>query len=506
MIEFLEKNKFYIVLALEIIIIFLIVFGVAPREAIFIVLGVFAFFVIFSSLEHGLILFISSIPLFVALPISEGFDSLSFARVILIILFFKWLLSKKKIKFGKIEILSILLLLVMIISILPAMDKITAIKKIIYLVNLGVLAVLVKSVVKNNETFKKISRAILISGGIVFLIALVQLISVYFFTIGGFWDWWADHVSYNFYGTNLQNIVKTNNAWFASSPSSSSVLRIFGSFTDPHSFSLYLLLVIPFMLVFAIPFMQDKIREGKISKQQVFWLAWIIISLFFIILSGTRGVWAGVIFALCGGTYCLFKKLNLSRIVSWIMTLLIIFILLIPIASAFTAIPQFKENGNVDASLVLKRLASILNFDETSNQGRVYIWKKSLESFTKHPLLGVGTGNFPIVLEQDVALAKAGSSAHNLYLNFLVENGIFAFILVVLIVLEILSTTFSVLKKDLSLDRRKLFTAMFIFMIWIFGYSLFDIALTDERVFLLFLTILGLIYAVKRNPEILKNE
>lgn len=501
---FFKKNQLYFILTLEVIIILLIVLGLIPRETIFVVLGVLILYTILNSLEKGVILFVSSVPLFVALPISGGFDSLSSARIILIVLFLKWLFSRKQIKFGRVEILSILLLIIMIFSIIQAADKIVAIKRIIYLINLGVLAVIVKSVVKNKEVFKKISNAVLISGAIVFLIALAQLISVYFFTIGGFWDWWADHVSYNFYGKNLQEIVKTNNAWFASSPSSSSVLRIFGSFTDPHSFSLYLLLVIPFIIVFAIPLIKNKIREGKILKQQAFWLVWLILCLFFVVLSGTRGIWFGAIFAIFSSVYLLFKKMNFNRIVSCVLIIVAIFLLLIPIASVFTAIPQFKERGG-DAGLVLKRLASILNLDETSNQGRVYIWKKSLESFKEHPLLGVGIGNFPVVLEQDVALAKAGSSAHNLYLNFLTENGIFALVLVFLIVLEIVLTVLSVLKMNPSPEKRKLITAMFVFLIWVFGYSLFDIALTDERVFLLFLTILGLIFAVKRSPEILEN-
>jgi len=502
-----SKNKavFWILLGIEILALILVCFNVLPRELVLVSSGLILFYLIVGPIENGLILFIASIPVFVALPISENFDSLSAGRIFILVLFLKWLFSKKQIKFKRIEILSILLLLVMILSIIPAVDKITAIKKIIYLVNLVALVIIVKDVVKNNVIFKKISKAILISGGIVFSIALGQLVFAYLSTIGGFWDWWADHISYNFYGGNLQQIVKTNNAWFTASPSSSSVLRIFGSFTDPHSFALYLLLIIPFVFVFAVPFVQNKIREGKISKQQIFWLIWLLASLFFIILSGTRGIWLGVIFAIFACIYLLIKKMNFNRVVSAIFLILIIFIALMPIVSVFTAIPQFKESGS-DAGLMLKRLASILNLDETSNHGRVYIWKKSLENFKKHPLLGVGAGNFPVVLEQDIALAKAGSSAHNLYLNFLVENGIFAFILIILIIIDILSMIFSILKMNLLPDKRKLITAMFVFLIWIFGYSFFDIALTDERVFLLFLTILGLIFAVKRNPQILENE
>ena len=89
--------------------------------------------------------------------------------------------------------------------------------------------------------------------------------------------------------------------------------------------------------------------------------------------------------------------MNFNRVISCVLTIIMIFIALIPIVSIFTAIPQFRESGG-DAGLMLKRLASILNLDETSNQGRVYIWKKSFESVKRSPVLGVGAGNFPVVL------------------------------------------------------------------------------------------------------------
>ena len=138
-----------------------------------------------------------------------------------------------------------------------------------------------------------------------------------------------------------------------------------------------------------------------------------------------------------------------------------------------------------------------MDLDEESNQGRIYIWRESLKSLKNNPLLGVGVGNFPVILYQQVKLAKAGSSAHNLYLNFAVESGIFALILVVLIFLEILLTILSILKSKLPAKMQLLITGIFIYLIWVFAYSFFDIALLDERVFLLFLTILGIIYGIK---------
>src|SRR3989338_1880573 len=78
----------------------------------------------------------------------------------------------------------------------------------------------------------------------------------------------------------------------------------------------------------------------------------------------------------------------------------------------------------MDSKLLAKRVRSIINFGETSNKERIRIWKLYFESIKNHPFLGVGIGNFPVVLNQDLALAKAGSSAHNIYLHIAAEMGI----------------------------------------------------------------------------------
>lgn len=494
-----------IVFITEIITLFLIISNIMPREAGILLLGILVFYILFSKLEDGLILFIASVPIFIALAFTESFDSLSSARVIILLLFLKWLFGKRKLiwpgiksltikkifKNYYLEFLVIVLFVIMSLSVMYAVDVGAAIKKIFYLANLIILFPIVKDFVSKSKSLKRLIKAILISFSLVFLIALAQLISVYFFTASDFWNWWADHFSLSFYGENLKQIVKNMNAWFAYSPTGPSVIRLFGSFTDPHSFALYLLLCLPFL----ISFLSSTLKKQKVSWKE----ALIILTLFFIVLSGTRGIWFGVLFAFGGGIYLLIRRLNLNRSVSIILLFLVIFISLIPISSVFTVIPQFKEgSGKMDTTLFLKRLASILKLDETSNQGRIYIWRESLKSFKQNPLLGIGIGNFPVVLNQDVKSAKAGSSAHNFYLNFLVESGIFALLAVVLIILQILSTIISILKRNLTPRIRLLITGLFIFLIWVFGYSLFDIALLDERVFLLFLTSIGIIYGIKR--------
>ena len=526
--HYCRENKncsvFCVLLGVEILALVLVCLGIMPRELVLVSSGLLLFYFIFSRVEDGLILFIASIPIFVALPISENFDSLSAGRLFILILFLKWLWEKRTaicsrfktltfkeiFKNHRLELFSVVLFIILAMSIINAVDIGAAVKRLIYLVNLAVIFIMVKDLTRNKEYLKKLIGAILVSFGIVFLIGLLQLISVYFFTIGRFWDWWADNVSYNFYGENLRQIVKNANAWFAASPSGPSVLRIFGSFTDPHSFALYLLLVCPILYIFVLPVLRDikvKWKEFRKIRFNKWYLGVLfILVLSFIVLSGTRGIWIAAVCGFAGAILLFILKQDLYRSMSLVLLSVLIFIALIPVASIFTTVPQFKEKADSDAALMLKRLSSILDINETSNQGRIYIWKKTLESIKQSPLLGIGIGNFPIILEQDIKLAKAGSSAHNLYLNFAAEGGVLSFVLVCLIFLEIIIALFAVLKSAISPKIRLLFTGFFIYFIWIFAYSFFDIALLDERVFLLFLTLAGIIFAVKQNKELQNYE
>src|SRR3989338_9657850 len=126
-----------------------------------------------------------------------------------------------------------------------------------------------------------------------------------------------------------------------------------------------------------------------------------------------------------------FKKIKLNQpaqiVFRKISSSFIIFFLLFIVAFPIFASPQFRLY-KMDSELLAKRVRSIINFGETSNKERIRIWKLSLESIKNNPFLGVGIGNFPVVLNQDLSLAKAGSSAHNIYLHIAAEMGILALI------------------------------------------------------------------------------
>lgn len=186
---------------------------------------------------------------------------------------------------------------------------------------------------------------------------------------------------------------------------------------------------------------------------------------------------------------------------------MVVFFLLFAVAYPIFVSPQFLLSKG-DWGLFGERIKSIIDFGETSNNQRIEIWKASLESIKRRPLFGVGIGNFPVVLKQNIFLARAGSSAHNIYLHIAAEMGILALVTTVLFLWLVFrksyenfistppSQGFGEAKQDPFLVTY--FGATILFVPWVLIYSLTDVALFDERTFLLFVATIALILSNKK--------
>ena len=158
-----------------------------------------------------------------------------------------------------------------------------------------------------------------------------------------------------------------------------------------------------------------------------------------IILSGSRGIWISVLVPLTISLICANSSL-ISRIVSWLrinvgviraklanineikpprilLASFIIFLLLFPVSSLLLSLSQKAQGRSLDSSsdLVFERAKTITDFSEISAKSRLEILSSTIDSVLKHPLFGVGLGNYPVVLKEDISAAKKGASAHNLY-------------------------------------------------------------------------------------------
>ena len=493
-----NKISFYIILGVEVLAILLAVFGILPREIVLIATGIMVFYFIFNKVEDSLILFIVSIPLFVALPISESFDTMANWRILLVVLFlclfFKQGISIKiiKDKLGKfklvekfkhypMEYLAIPLLIIAVLSLFVATDIFVGIKKILFVVNIFLLYIIIRNVIfKNPEIKPKIIKAGAVALIICLIVGYVQIISTIITPLYTFWQWWARNVISVFYGSNLSELLKTSNTWFSYYPDSPPSLRMFSVFPDSHSFALFTIIG----LIFLVYLLFSELRTPKIK--------WVVIILCFLALisSGSRAVWLSAIVPfLCAMFLLFFKKITILKP---FLVMLIIFALAFPVSSLVSSL---SYQGGGDGTLAFKRAKSIADMEELSVKSRMGIWKMSFQSILKHPLLGVGIGNYPLVLGEEIANGKKGASAHNLYLDVASEMGLLGLIALLLIFLEILRICWRLVKKD------KYVLIFTFFFVWILIYNLFDVVLLNDKVLLLFMVALGLIYSIENHEK-----
>ncbi len=510
-------TKLNIVFAVQLIVVALVAVGFLPREAAIFLAGLLIFYFIFSSLEESVFLVARSIPLFIALPLTENFDSFNTWRPLVFILFLKTIWRFRNEIFGagreiigqaknsliggvkfvyqnyKIEFLSFLLFAVAVFSLLKAQDFIFGARRLVYFANLGMLFFAARAVVK-KENLAEFSKNIIISGAIIAVAGAAQLVSSYLMTIDDFAEFWALTVQQNLYGKAWAYIVISANTWFAYYQDTIH-LRVFSFFPDTHSFPLYLLIVSSFVLSLIL-------RAKFIIGKNYFWfLAFLNLFTACLILSGTRGIWASIVFPAAFSVWVLFNDFETKKYARFLFLPIMLFFLLLPLAALVYTSSQFKSpETESEKNIFTERLKSIIDAGETSNSGRIFIWKETLKSIAREPLLGVGLGNFPVVLKEDVALLKAGASAHNLYLNILAEIGIFGFAVFVFLLFETTKTAWRLWKgEDLFL---KFFGFSFLFyFIWILGYSLTDAAIFDERPFLMMMLLCGALFGLAKEQK-----
>ena len=513
-------TRLNIAFIIEFLFVILIAVGIMPREgALF--LAVFLPIVLLTvSLEESVFFIARSIPLFLALPITESFDNFNIWRIIISVIFLKLVIAQKQqiiascknivdetkkslfsgLKFVysryKFEFLIAVLFSISLFSLLESEDLGAGIKRVVYFVNLGLLFFIVRYAI-NHGNFMRLGRNFIFSSIIISMVGIIQLISAYLMPIGNFAEYWAFVIERNLYGNTWAQIAISANTWFAYF-NSTIHLRMFSSFPDSHSFPLYLLIA----SIFVASFIAFQRSVAKTCKP-----AYVILGLFSLCLalSGTRGIWAAVIVPILIIIFYYFQKIQPKEVISKLSLPIIFFIVALIISQPIFNSKQFRllENQIAQENILAGRLISIFNSEETSNQGRIQIWKESIKSIIKNPFLGVGIGNFPTVLKQDISMAKAGSSAHNLFLQILAEMGIFAFAIFLIIIYEIYKKA-----QTLSNDQNilvKFFGLLSILYIgWILTYTMTDPAIFDERVFLALMILIGTIFGLNKELQITK--
>ncbi|PJE50952.1 MAG: hypothetical protein COV29_01590 [Candidatus Yanofskybacteria bacterium CG10_big_fil_rev_8_21_14_0_10_36_16] len=507
----------------------LVITGVLSRDIVTILTIWLVFYFIWAPLEDSGAYFVRSIPFFMAIPLTPSFDQFNMWRILSAVIFLKWFFVggladmwpgfinffKKPIRFltkHEFIFLSGLLLFMATLSLTQTQDLTSGIKRVIYFINLSLVGIVLYSLIlKNKDYSQRIIKNLAIPTIIVTVLGFVQLSMTYLMDIYGFMRVWGEGIECKLFGEEWCYIASwVGNTWFAYFGEQLS-LRVFSIFPDSHSFPLFILFGLP--SIFAIALTRATSKTGHSTKalfktRAKWFVLWVPVILLAIILSGTRGMWLAGISTLIGSfifaTIFLRNHMHEKNVFKYLSSYILIFVLLFMVAYPIFASPQFLLNKD-NSDLLSNRVRSIIDFGETSNSLRLEIWQKTFESIKKRPWLGVGIGNFPVVLEQDVTLARAGSSAHNLYLNIFAEMGMIAFMASLLFLFLMLVKMYNNYIKESDWFIKTYFASTLLFVMWGLLYLMTDIVLFDERAFLIFSSIVALTLGINNSNSAGKN-
>jgi len=444
----------------------------------------------------------------------------------------------------KLFLLVTLFFIIAMFSLISAQDIGAGVKKILFLLNIFLLFPVVIFSIKTKNDFKEITKFIFYSAGLLVSIGYLQFILTFFIPLFNFWQFWAQNIITALYGQNLSNLLSYSNTWFSYYEIMPATLRMFSLMPDSHSFAMFIIISIPAVLA---------LIYYKTQKYLSLALIFFLLAIFF---SGSRGAWVGSIFALIAAIYLFayphlefrslckinlktrffsfpcfkwflkkVKNRNLIKQIAFfknffknsnysssnyfskiIICSILLFFILMPVSGFILKMNQeiqlYRSNTQLsdedrEKFSMFERAFSISDFSEMSNKGRLQIWRETLISIGKRPFLGVGFGNFPTVLEENISTSKMGSSAHSTYFDIASEIGIFGLIIFLLILIEILKTARNLFFK-LENKYLKMFAgSFFVYFTWICAYGLFDVVIFNDKVLMMVVVITGALYSLR---------
>jgi O-antigen ligase len=495
---------------LHLIVVALVLLGIVPRQVVIYDVITVGIYLLFAPLEDGIIFFVRSIPLFIAIPLTASYDNLNMWRIFSIILFAKWAFSRegfhyigtglllffrKPIAFLKEHSWAFAMFILFILalaSLWHAPNPAEGLKRIIYFINAALIGIVIAYPPKTKQFTTRLIRNIAIPVIIVTIVGVIQVASTYFIDIYQFMRIWGEGIQMREFGTVWSYIaVHVGNTWFAYFGNQLS-LRAFSLFPDSHSFPIFLLLGLPAVFAWTLTRPIEKASRLKDMLYTRGKLAVLFVPLIFLmmILSGTRGIWAGglamIVWVPMIVAYLRYRHAHQEHknIIKYLAGYFVLFFMLFFVAYPIFSSPQFLVSKG-DSYLLQERFKSILDFGETSNSQRIDIWKKTLVSIEHHPVDGVGIGNFPVILDQNIRLSKAGSSAHNIYLQIAGEMGILALLVTLYFLWSLLKHLFNRFMRADNPVYRAYFGGLLITISWVLAYLMTDVAIFDERTLLL---------------------
>ncbi len=404
---------------------------------------------------------------------------------------------------------AVLFIILALFSLLIARFPMHGFKQILFLLNIYLFYIVIINVVTDKQKINQLVRYTIYSLAIMVFFGFVQYAATLVAEPYFFWQYWATMVSSLYYGFPLANVLIYSNSWFNYS-GGTQVLRMFGVLPDTHAFGVISI----FFLAFLAPHLRVVKRFWEQQNNKWYILAAIFLTTFAIMANGTRGVWLAMFAPLVLGIILLWRRVGkefLKSILAIYALIILLFVVSPFISQGLNLIRTYDSKDNF-----LNRAGSIYDLSESSNIGRLEVWKSSVQYAAVHPF-GLGYGNFIVSVVEKIPnkatyeqvaekkdlrfnLPEEFVTAHSLYLQLLVELGFAGLLAFILFWWEYFEQLVRFLKRHHSANDMyvKLIFSLALAFIWLLAYGVFDLTILNDRVLMylfICLAISGLIFA-----------
>lgn len=351
-----------------------------------------------SFIQKLLLLFCLYLPFQLALNPAPGVD-LASGRIIALILAATWFLAglknKKIILPFRIQTLLIISFLSLsFFSLIFSQNIGWSYRKLLFLLSFFPLYFIAADIARDSKKLLKIISCLVFGAGAAAFVGISQFLLQFIIGLDSTLKLWAK-IIVPFLGASFSQAVLENSSWLVNL-SGNTVFRAVSFFPDPHMFSFYLGLSLPWALAL---YLEEKGRKRKLF---LFLFALILLA---DLLTFSRGGYLGLLAGFICAIFYFRKKIiffHKKKLAGILLLLILLF-----------AVPN----------PVGKRLISSFDLAEGSNAGRMETWKQSFGVINYHPFLGVGLGNYPLEIKPS-ANYREPIYSHNLYLDIAAETGL----------------------------------------------------------------------------------
>lgn len=145
---------------------------------------------------------------------------------------------------------------------------------------------------------------------------------------------------------------------------------------------------------------------------------------------------------------------------------------------------------------VMNRFKSITDLNESSNRGRILIWKAGINMVKDHPILGVGWHNVKHIYK-DYKLHSHDTiyvQLHNVYLHILAELGIIGLFIFLVLITQLIKISIQLLRKQ----KLSITIAFMGILVGMLVHGLVDVTIRSIEVGTIFTYFVSIIYTIYR--------